>query len=1255
MRWIDVADLENWASRRDSEEYLPLVIRRLIRATLNQIKSISFPAGESIVCQGWDGRLESNEETEYIPKGLSLWEVSTRKDIGTKAKEDYEKRFKNPLTPNPSEATFIFVTPKIWEKKDDWIKKMKQKNFWGDVRVYDARDLEEWLEQAPAVGAWLADHIGKYPGYVQSIESWWNEWSQTTSPPFTLELILAGRKEQVKEIEKWLNADPSPLSVQAPTKDEAIAFLASTILTLPEEAKEHFLSKAIVIPNEESFRRVVATCKNRLLLIPQFEKIEITVSYRRHHHVFIPVEPATQCDIILPRLGKDDFITALVKTGINEEDAERYSKDTARSLTVLRRLLGPFKKQPEWAKPEKAREIVPALFAGKWSDSKDGDKEIVSEIARCPYDEYIGTLKKWLYQPDPPLLKIGGMWRLASPLDAFFALSPFLTKADFDKLKEISLKVFRVIDPSLDLEPKERWMTSVYVKESKYSNMLREGIAETLVLMGTFGARITSLDLLYSPQTWVDSIVRELLSDAEWKLWYSLSYILPLIAEASPLSFLDAVDDSLSRESPPIMKMFSETDDSLVCNSAHPNLLRALECLAWDPNLLGRVTLILAKLARLDPGGKLANRPMGTLRSIFLLWHPHTYATLKEKLEAIDTLISREPKIGWKLLISLIPRSNDSCFPTYKPRWRQFSQKTDSEITMKEYVESISAVVNKILENVGKDGKKWAEFVECYLDLPSQERKNVLDKLIGSINLIEDSQHELWNQLREILSKHRSCPEASWSLPENELKEIERIYFKLEPCDLIKQYLWLFDEHWPNLPDAKESDDHEKYEQIVEHKKIGAVQDIKNNLGLDGLVRFAVQAKDSRDVGAKIAMLSLVGNNEDFLLSFLNNADGKKVLFAQGYVWQRSLEGGDVWIENVIDMALYEQWPSEKVINLFLALPQNSRIWELLEEFDLQIQEEYWKRIQPRLFRLPRKDKIYALQWLKNVKRLFTALNCAALFAKEIPPKLISELLEKAALEKSIDNLNSTSCYRIGELFDILDQSEEIGNDEIANLEWLYLYVLTGVGCKRHPKFLHHKLSNEPEFFAEVIRCLYKPRNEGDSEEEEKLPQELKEQRARLAWELLRSWKTIPGGDNGGSIDYLTLSNWVYKARNLCKELDRLEACDNHIGQTLAHAMPDGEGNWPPEEVCKIIDEIGSKELKDGFLTGVYNKRGVVSRYSTEGGEQERALAGQFQEYAAKWANRFPRTSAILRRIAKTYENEAKREDIEAELRDVEW
>ncbi len=331
--WVDAQDLNNWSSRRDCRDFLPLVIRRLIRATTNSISSISFPAGDNIVCPGWDGRLESLDETEYIPKGASTWEISVNKDIKKKAESDYQKRKKDPLGYNTSETVFIFVTPRIWTKKEKWANEKKNEKFWKDVRVYDARDLEEWLEQAPAVGAWLARYIGKYPENVQSLEDWWNEWSKVTNPPLTQELVIGGREKESKKIKDWLNSHPSSLSVQAFTSDEAIAFPSAVILTLSENEKEYFLSKSLVIHDQNSFRHITTTCKSGLLLIPKFKKIETATPYSNAHYIFIPLGPddtISKEKIVLPYIGREEFVNSLVKMGILKELAEKYSKDTVR-------------------------------------------------------------------------------------------------------------------------------------------------------------------------------------------------------------------------------------------------------------------------------------------------------------------------------------------------------------------------------------------------------------------------------------------------------------------------------------------------------------------------------------------------------------------------------------------------------------------------------------------------------------------------------------------------------------------------------------------------------------------------------------------------------------------------------------------------------------------------------------------------------------------------------------------------------------
>jgi hypothetical protein len=52
MKWIDTTDITNWAKRRDCQDTLPQLIRKLIRATSNSIKSINFPSGENVLIGG---------------------------------------------------------------------------------------------------------------------------------------------------------------------------------------------------------------------------------------------------------------------------------------------------------------------------------------------------------------------------------------------------------------------------------------------------------------------------------------------------------------------------------------------------------------------------------------------------------------------------------------------------------------------------------------------------------------------------------------------------------------------------------------------------------------------------------------------------------------------------------------------------------------------------------------------------------------------------------------------------------------------------------------------------------------------------------------------------------------------------------------------------------------------------------------------------------------------------------------------------
>ncbi len=66
---------------------------------------------------------------------------------------------------------------------------------------------------------------------------------------------------------------------------------------------------------------------------------------------------------------------------------------------------------------------------------------------------------------------------------------------------------------------------------------------------------------------------------------------------------------------------------------------------------------------------------------------------------------------------------------------------------------------------------------------------------------------------------------------------------------------------------------------------------------------------------------------------------------------------------------------------------------------------------------------------------------------------------------------------------------------------------------------------------------------------------------------------------------------------------------------------------------------------------GRFNQRGVVSRSPLTGGDMERSIKARYEADAAAVAARWPRTAAFLRGFAATYERDAAREDVDAELR----
>jgi len=232
--------------------------------------------------------------------------------------------------------------PRRWPNKERWIEEKRAEAIWGDVRAYDADTLHAWLEQAPAVHIWLSRHMGKQPPDAIDLETYWEDWSGVTNPPFSVPLVIGGRQAEASRLLEWISGVSTLISLQAETEQEAIAFLAASIQGLPTDDRDRLFSRSAVVMSEESWRQI-SFARAGLVLVPQLPDVQAApAAVGRGHHVLVPLarnHPTDQTTIELPAVDRNVAREALVSLGFDEAEADELASLAWRGLAILRRRL----------------------------------------------------------------------------------------------------------------------------------------------------------------------------------------------------------------------------------------------------------------------------------------------------------------------------------------------------------------------------------------------------------------------------------------------------------------------------------------------------------------------------------------------------------------------------------------------------------------------------------------------------------------------------------------------------------------------------------------------------------------------------------------------------------------------------------------------------------------------------------------------------------------------------------------------------
>ena len=768
--------------------------------------------------------------------------------------------------------------------------------------------------------------------------------------------------------------------------------------------------------------------------------------------------------------------------------------------------------------------------------------------------------------------------------------------------------------------------------------------------MGNQGDRAQNVeDVPYRPTM----VLRRVLDEEKgWEIWATLSRDLATLAEAEPETMSQAIERRLSTTPGSFEDLFHEEGDPLFGGAQHTGLLWALERLAWAPEYFSRVAMILARLARTDPGGRISNRPAESLKTMFLPWFRVSEASDPQRLQTLSTLLSRLPEVGWKTLCQAYPSlRSDVVVGRERPLWRPWAQDSVPRPTWAEYYAFVEGMDRLLLEHVGEDAARWEDVVELISNLRPDTRRQATMVMAQRADAIKrhPNSADLWSQLRAQLNRHRSHPDTEWAIPEAELAPLAAIYDELTPDDPTTAYSWLFG-RWPDLPDGSDRRDLASHDATLDAARQSAIVSTYGIGDTKAILSIAESAEQPWQVGRAFFIGVGAVPALDLALEHAGSEETHFRLMARGIFWALFRQSGWPVLDEVLERAKAVDALPQALANMFLAAPSDRETWSRLSEQTSEVQRCYWESMNP--WAVSQEDEAdVAFVALKLLE--YHRAPAVAEWTSHQPvhheivirtlEQMPADLMDATATEARSD----WSMYDITSLLEKLDESEVVDDSTIAHLELPFISGLSQDSGR--DLALHREISRDPALFADLIAYMYRRAGEPADDVGN-------EQAAWIAGSILvpimMGQGIVPGRMEQGVVDYEALTTWVNEARRLCADRGRGEVGDNFIGQLLARAPVGEDGIWPCEPVRELLELVDSQYIGNGFTTGTHNLRGVTTRDAFDGGGQERTLVEEFRRQADEIAARWPTTAGLLRRIAESYEREAQWHDQDAEERD---
>ena len=1240
------------------------MIRKLIHATGRELQKVDFPGYDNAQRRGFDGSVSSSAAALNIPMGQSVWELSVANNVRRKADCDYIAGLSKLSNDQRAKHTFIFVTVRNWERKNDWTQEKNKRGDWKEVRAYDASDLEQWLETTVEPQIWLAEKLGIPTDGFQTIDVYWDNWASVTEPVMTPKFFAPTINKYKNEFKQWMESAPErPFIVVGDSREEATAFIACLLREI--DCASASPRSAVVFDSVNALKSLTETTSPFIAVVCN-EDVERSIAgaYRCRHYIII-VYPrnypfrGVNPDITVNPLGPISFENALLDMGIPRERLGELARISGLSPMILRRHLSlvPAINRPPWAgKREIARKLVPMALLGAWNSEYEADREILETIADDSYSNIELAIAELHQMIECPIRYIGNHYGVVSKNDTIYAISPFMVKKDLTNFIDIAEYVLSETDPALDLPEDKR--CDLYNKRREHSSMLRSGVRDTLVFLAVHGDQFFKNQLGVDVRAEISALTERLLTPLTSEKIESYGDDLPDIAEATPCVFLEVLKKDLEQTEPVLYSLLRPTNGDIFTTPTRTGLLWALERLSLYREHLKDVVDILTELSRIEINDNWGNKPVNSLASVFNFWFTQT-AVPKEKIaNLLKSLCEKFSDVGWEICIRKLKGKNSIIEYSTFPRWRPATDCVMNTADMVQMCEFKRVAFDVIVNLPNHNTRQLVDLLPLLPCWDEGDQSRVLDCIEEWAHTVSDENEiaEIRKQISRIL--YNKDGGSSYLYPKISTR-LREIFQRLIPEDSFKRLALPFGDYWTHFLIAKEKDsslERSDFQEQLDKARRQSMREILSSYGIDGVFRLLNEDNSGYTIGCYRG--SSHGDDMQSAVELVrrclnnNTLSSEKVdAFLQGFFEKF---GDNISAEFML--SLVTGISDSSVVRILKCLRFNRETWNLIDKLENEtIRNQYWMNISVPLMEYSEYETEKLVDNLLDADRPWRAFDALRMDWDRVETSVLMRLLKgvtKIGLQLNQINYSGHVAYYMPKALRSLAKRPGVSLDEMARLEFASIEWSHPSKCE--VSNLEKQIEGSPKKFVYFLYLITGRDGKGQVPIESHINDDVVRRalvsRAWLLFELLRR---IPGQDDKGEIDLQVLLGWISEVRQIARDQGLIEICDINIGQWLSRGSKPEDNPWPKRSICEALEYIASEEVGSGFIMGVRNAHGFISRSSYEGGGKERTLANKYHQRAKVWEFEFPFVSKILKSIADSYDKAAEREDQDARLRQV--